>query len=275
MSLLSTLAVQAHGGEIPGTQKAEWKEDFTVVSDGKKGNLPRGWTLRKKPGTKPAVFSVIKDDKAGRSYLHMEADKASASIVTRADGIDLSKTPILRWRWRVTKLPQGADGRDKKRDDQAIGIYVGTGNNPAFVKTVSYRWDTLTPKGATGEARYGGGAVKDKWFTLRNKEDDGNAGWVEETRNVAEDFIKAWGRLPSPVYVSVSCNSQYTGTEAAADLDWIEFVASEEYKIAEAPQKDLKRYFADLLRDSYRKIRDKIRELSRKLMKGAPENDIQ
>lgn len=274
MSLLSTLAVQAHGGEIPGTQKAEWKEDFTEVSEGKKESLPPGWAVRKKPGTKPAVFGIIKDGTANRSYLHMEADKASASVITRVDGIDLSKTPILRWRWRVTKLPEGADGRDKKKDDQAIGIYVGTGNNPAFVKTVSYRWDTLTPKGSTGESRYAGGAVRDKWFTLRNKEDDGKAGWVEETRNVAEDFFKSWGFLPRPVYVSVSCNSQYTGTEAAADLDWIEFVASEEYRVAKAPQKGFKRYLMDLLSDKYRRLRDKVKEMFRKHVKGAPENDI-
>ncbi len=274
MFMLTTLAIYAHGGEIPRTQKAEWKEDFTEVSAGKMGNIPPGWKVRKKPGTKAAVFGVIKDGKANRSYLHMDADKASASIITRADGIDLRKTPILRWRWRAIKLPEGADGRDRKKDDQAIGIYVGTGNNPAFVKTVSYRWDTLTPRGSTGEARYGGGAVKDKWLTLRNREDDGKAGWVEETRNVAEDFIKAWGTLPNPVYVSVSCNSQYTGTEASADLDWIEFLAGEEYTAAEAPQKGFKDSVLSFSRDNYRRLRDKVKAMFNGHLKGAPENDI-
>jgi len=136
----------------------------------------------------------------------------------------LQETPFLKWQWRVKTLPKGADGRNKKMDDQAIGIYVGTGsllNN----KSVSYRWDTDTPKGAEGNCVYGRGVIKVKWFTLRNAEDAKEGRWFTETRNVAEDFKKAWGFYPKKFYLSVSCNSQYTGTRAIADLDWIKFIS--------------------------------------------------
>ncbi len=112
-----------------------WREDFSAA-DGM-----TGWVKKPKPGTKQAVFSVASDPDTGDSFLHMEADKASAGLVTRIDGIDIEKTPILRWRWRVNRLPDRADGRQKTKDDQAIGIYAGSGsmlNN----KSVSYRWDT-------------------------------------------------------------------------------------------------------------------------------------
>jgi len=203
----------------------KWTADFNAISVDGRTHLPEDWKFRKKPGTPSAVFSIEKDDKEGISYLRMEADKASGSLVTRIDNIDLEDTPFLKWRWRVKTLPGGADGRDKKRDDQAIGIYVGSGsllNN----KSVSYRWDTDTPRGAEGNCLYGGGTVKVKWFTLRNAKDAEGGKWITEERNVAEDFRNAWGFYPEKVYLSVSCNSQYTGTKAVADLAWIELVAA-------------------------------------------------
>ena len=201
-----------------------WREDFLSVPGSAKGGAPKGWLLKEKPGTKRAVFSVAGNSKDG-SFLHVEADRASASLVTKADSVDLTKTPILRWRWRVTALPEGADGRVMDKDDQAIGIYIGTGgvlNN----KSISYRWDTDTPKKAEGSSLYGFGTIKVKWHTLRNKEDAAGGKWFVEERNVAEDFKKAWGFCPGVIYLSVACNSQYTGSRAAADLDWIEFASN-------------------------------------------------
>ncbi|MFH1996888.1 MAG: DUF3047 domain-containing protein [Candidatus Omnitrophota bacterium] len=198
-----------------------WKEDFSVTSG--KRSLPKGWKLRKKPMTKAAVFSVRRDAKEDTSFLHMEAGKASATLITKVDGVDIAKTPFLRWRWRVTTLPKNADGRLKSKDDQAIGLYVGSGSAAAN-KSVSYRWDTETPRQAEGNCAYGLGKVKVRWITLRNKEDK-TGRWFTEERNVAEDFKKAWGFYPKAVYVSVSCNSQYTRSQAAADLAWIEFTS--------------------------------------------------
>ena len=199
-----------------------WKNDFASLS--MDGNAPEGWKLQGKPGTRPAVFTIETDQKTGDSFLRMEADDASASLVTRVGMIDLEKTPVLRWRWRATTLPTGADGRVKRKDDQAIGIYVGTGS-VLDNRSVSYRWDTNTPKGAEGSAAYGLGGIKVKWFTLRNKEDAGQGEWFVEERNIAEDFKEAWGYYPDKLYVSVSSNSQYTDSMAAADLGWIEFTS--------------------------------------------------
>ena len=170
-----------------------WRKDFTVSSGA--GAIPEGWKLQGKPWTKQAVFSVRTDARDRSSFLRMEADRASASIITVTDGLDIRKTPMLRWRWRVTVLPEGADGRFENKDDQAIGIYVGTGS-ALDNKSVSYRWDTETPKGAQGDAAYGLGGIKVKWHTLRNKEDAVGGEWFTEERDIAEDFNKAWGFCP-------------------------------------------------------------------------------
>ena len=257
---------------MPAAPKAVWRQDFSDVEIGKTSGIPASWTIRNKPGTKPAVFRVVQDTGSGHPYLHMESNNASASMITRADGIDLRRTPVLRWRWRATELPDGADGRRKDKDDQAISIYIGTGGNPLSVRTVSYRWDTLTPKGSTGEAKYAGGAVKDKWLTLRNKEDLNGAVWYEETRNVAEDYIKAWGALPKTVYLSLSCNSQYTGTKAKADLDWIEFISTEGHETTGPSVRWSAQNIKDRITDLFRKGRE---ILKKKFGKGREKDDIQ
>jgi hypothetical protein len=205
--------------------EVSWRSDF---GDDEISSLPEGWKLRGKPGTPTAKFSIEKQENKGTHILSMEADSASGTLITLAKGVDLEKTPFLSWRWRVREFPKGADGRTAKTDDQAIGIYAGDGSL-LNSKSVSYRWDTDTPRGAEGKCSYVGGAVKVKWFTLRNRE-DGVGQWFYESRNLLEDFKKAWGTVPKKLYISVSSNSQYTGTTAAADLEWVEISSSPEGK---------------------------------------------
>ena len=199
-----------------------WKEDFESE---KEKTVPSGWRVRGKSGAAGTDFTVQKDPESGANVLHMEADKASGTIITRAEGVDLKEAPIVRWKWKGDKLPAGGAGREDSKDDQAIGIYVGSGGMLSN-KSVSYRWDTVTPKGSEGDAAYAGGIAKIRWLTLRNEE-DGVGKWIVEERDVAKDFKEAWGYIPETVYVSVCSNSQYTGTEAEAALEWIEFVSAD------------------------------------------------
>ena len=201
-----------------------WREDFGSAV-GLSNPIPKDWTIMGKPGTRLAVFSVAQIKDKDSHPLHLEAYKGSGSLMYQLKSVDLAKTPVLRWRWRATVLPNAADGRIAAKDDQAIGLYIGTGNM-LNKKSISYRWDTETPRGSEGSATYGAGTVKVKWYTLRNKEDVKNGQWFIEERNFAEDFKRAWGSYPENIYIGISCNSQYTGTSAAADVDWIELVSA-------------------------------------------------
>lgn len=200
--------------------KTVWREDFDA--------LPKDWEVRGKPGTPRAKFEAVTiaaDTNATVSVLRMTADAASSSVVASLPAVDLRKTPILRWRWRVIELPAGADGLDPKKDDQAIGVYVSAGGMFSQ-RSVAYRWETETPVGASGTAKYAGGVARVQWFCLHNRGSASNE-FVVESRNVAEDFKKAYGEIPEKIGLSISCNSQYTGGKAAAELDWIEFVAED------------------------------------------------
>jgi len=199
--------------------------------------MPPDWTVKGKPFTRDAVFEIQKDPSdPSHHWLSMTADKATASLLSGGTlNVDLKKTPILRWRWRTTVLPTGADGRDPEKDDQAIGIYISSG--PRFKQqSIAYRWETQPPAGTDGFARYAGGAVSIKWFALRDKSHADGKTFFTEERNLAEDFQKAFGAIPEKIGIGISCNSQYTGSRAEAQLDWIEFVAPDQQVTASTPQ---------------------------------------
>ncbi len=184
--------------------------------------MPPRSEIRGRPGTPLALFEVVPSaDAAGGHVLRMTADRASGALLVPVAGVDLERTPILRWRWRVIEWPADADGRRPDRDDQAIGLYIAT--DGLFRRTsLAYRWETLTPIGATGVASYAGGMVRVHWMALRNRES--GTDFLVEERNVAADWRAMTGGPPPKTFaISISCNSQYTGSRAAAELDWLEF----------------------------------------------------
>lgn len=185
--------------------------------------MPDDWDVRGVPGRAKAKFEAGYADETN-VVLRMTSDNATATFKSGKLGVDLDKTPIMRWRWKVVALPPGADGRNEKLDDQAIGLYVSAGGMFSQ-KSVAYRWETETPKGESGRAKYGAGMVSIYWVSVRNKDD---AGWYIDEANVAEDFKKAFDKIPDAIGLGISCNSQFTGTKAEALLDWVEFVPAAE-----------------------------------------------
>ena len=213
MSGLIGAALPVAGDEL---HSAGWREDFH--------SQPAGWELRTVPRTKPAQFRIEPPTEEHDGALLMTADDASGMFATHLASVDLHRTPILRWRWRANTLPTGADGRTPSRDDQAIGIYVSSGG-PLRQRSIAYRWETQTPVGTEGDTSYAGGIVHAKWIAVRNQQDAAAGTFFTEERNVARDFQRAFGFVPTDVSIGVTCNSEYTNSTAAAELDWIELSA--------------------------------------------------
>ena len=184
------------------------------------GNAVTGWTYKGKFGTDDAVFSIVKMD--GVKVLKMTSDKATGTVLYDIANIDLEKYSYMRWKWRVDVLPKGADGMDSDKDDQAIGIYIGTGSTFSQ-ESMAYRWETVTPKGKSGFVKYGMGAVKVHWRCIRN-EKDGLKRWYVDECNLGKDLKRIFeGKIPKKMAITISANSQYTGTSSVAYLEYIEF----------------------------------------------------
>ena len=210
---LSMITAQA----APPEQKV--RIDFRNAK--KDGKAVTGWTYKGKFATDDAVFSIVKID--GAKVLKMASDKATGTILYDIANIDLEKYPYMRWKWRVDVLPKGADGTDSDKDDQAIGIYIGTGSTFSQ-ESMAYRWETVTPKGKSGFVKYGMGAVKVHWISVRNQK-DGLKKWIVDECNLGAELKKIFGSIPKKLVITLSANSQYTGTASLGYLEYIEFSA--------------------------------------------------
>ncbi len=201
-----------------------WKSDFSKTVKAKKMVLPEDWEISgTKWGVKDSVFNVRKNEN-GVPILHMSSEKGRGGLMHRIEGIDLNKTPIMKWKWLVIEFPKGGDGRFDDKGDQAIEIYVMSGSI-ASQKCLVYTWETETPIGAEDSFSVFLGAFKARWFCVRNK-NDGTGKWFSEERNVAKDFKKTYGFIPEEIAVMVFCKSDMTKTRAEAELEWIEFRAA-------------------------------------------------
>ncbi len=215
--------------------------DFQNVKLDKEG-IPDGWSYRGKPGTPDVKYEIVEDKELKHKVLHITSDKASGVIMVDASDVDLKKYPIMRWRWKAVTLPTGADATVKSKDDQGIAVYVGYGR--ISQSSISYNWQTETPKGKSGSSTYNW-VVDVDWFTLRDKNDKKDT-WFEEEVNVYDDMNKIFKKIPPSWALSISSNSQYTESKADVYLDYIEFV---EKKAAEAKKDEKKEEKKDEKKD--------------------------
>lgn len=200
--------------------RAGYRIDFTEARQ--KGSAVTGWVYRGKPGTTGCRFSVEVLD--GKKVLAMKTAKGSGTLLYDLSKVDLQKYPYMRWKWRVDVYPAGGDGRIRRKDDQAIALYLGSGTSFSQHSS-AYRWETDTPKGSRGFAKYAMGMVKVHWRCLRNKK-DGTAKWVIDECNAKKAFERMFnGKVPPKRALSISANSQYTGTSTGAYLEYVEFYA--------------------------------------------------
>ena len=197
---------------------AAWAADAFVVADwskyplGTKG-IPEGWKGGSW-GSPKYDFVVVEND--GHRVLHLKSEGDSSTISTDIKGkVNLKETPILEWRWRVTKLPKGADARKSATDDEAGQVYVAWPRFPEAVRSriIGYIWDTTAPVGSVFKS--------DKTGTVHYVVvESGPAklgAWITERRDVAEDFKKIYGQAPpNPGALSISIDSDDTKSSAEA-----------------------------------------------------------
>lgn len=191
------------------------------------GGAPEGWSLEKKTG-KP---SMIMEKDGDTFYLHLISLGDSSFGIRKEAKVDVKKFPILRWRWKVNKLPLGGDVRKSSVDDQAVQIYIAfreTGFsrllNPPII---GYIWDNEAPKGWTGKSMQIGGS-KVRYIVLRNKTDK-TGNWYTERRNIYQDYKKLFndikGGEPQELTtgLQIYINSQRTKSPAESLIGEIYF----------------------------------------------------
>lgn len=151
----------------------------------------------------------------------------AASVLYREDKIDLTKTPVLHWRWKISNTyGTEHDERAKSGDDYPARLYVvvKTGFLPWQTLALNYVWSSNQPVGD-----YWPNAFTDKAMMIVVDSGDDNANlWQRHQRNVAEDFQTYFGVAADKLDgYAIMVDGDNTGKSATAWFDGIEFLADQ------------------------------------------------
>ena len=176
--------------------------------------------------------------------IEAQADKSMA-LLGRPVAVDLKKTPILCWQWRIDAPVASADMNRKSGDDYAARVYLtfsvppeqlglGTRTKLALARSIygdqvpdaalNYVWDNIHPVGTLQDNAY-----TDRTRMLVLRSGAGKAGaWVQERRNVRKDFQLAFGDIGGQLTgLAIASDTDNTGEKAHAGFADFRFVENE------------------------------------------------
>lgn len=174
--------------------------DFSTTSQ----TVPQGWELVVTKGT-PQVHLAQEGD---TQVLRLRSEEASFGL-QREVTTSLHDTPILKWQWKVTELPDGGDFRQRRTDDQAAQLVVAFSSR----HFISYIWDSTAERGTTGK---GWAPPFSKLFAFVLRSGSTQLGtWITERRNLLEDYKRLFGKTPTSLRgIRIQINSQHTRSDA-------------------------------------------------------------
>lgn len=123
----------------------------------------------------------------------------SASDLIRRVKIDPNRCRHVEWVWQVTTIQDSADLRRKDREDVAASVFLlfgdpGFMSDPMKVPTLRYVWTNRKIEAETVvDNPYLAGVVRSLVVQSGNAQQDS---WVRESRDLVNDFKRAFGREP-------------------------------------------------------------------------------
>lgn len=158
---------------------------------------------------------------------------ASASGLVKKVNIDLKEYPIVQWRWRVDQGIPKSDVHQKAGDDYPARLYITfeyQADQLGFFERTQYKIARLfygdVPVAAINYIWAQNAAVDSmiaNAYTARammivvEAGDEKQGQWLLETRNVYEDYVRAFGKAPPPVVgVAIMTDTDNTESDASA-----------------------------------------------------------
>jgi len=206
---LAALVVLLFGLVCPRLAAAEACIQIEDFANGKVGEFPPDWKLRKDSGR--AVYSIREED--GRRFLH--ADSRGIGIqAAKQHEWDLAEYPILAWSWRPIEFPKGSDERNPKTNDSVLAVYAVFPHTAWSVKSLKYVWSAVVPVGTRLTSSAGLTQVRALKSGTR-----GTGDWIDERVNVLDDFRAAFNTTDTPktAGIAVLTDSDDTGSSAQGD----------------------------------------------------------
>ncbi len=194
--------------------------------------LPEDWQpLEFKDIETHTVYRLVNDN--GIFVVQAESH-ASSSGLTRKLTVNPLEHPLLSWSWKIANVYEKGDISKKQGDDYPARIYitfaydrdkVGFWERVKFntiklfygeyppINAINYIWaskappELITPNPFTDRV---------KMIVLQSGDEKKNQ-WISETRNIAEDYRKAFGEEPPMISgIAIMTDSDNTGESATA-----------------------------------------------------------
>lgn len=201
-------------------------------SSAKVGGPQPPWEIvRVNDKKKLTEFDLVDD--GGKVVLHASSDKGASGIGVRTH-LDLAKTPMLAWRWKIAGVVEGADNSVGGKEDAAARItltFDGDKSKLSFADrttmnlasaaygrdlpyaTLMYIWATDAPVGTVIPNPH----TKRIQMIVVASGKAGAGQWHSVKRNVREDYRKAFGEEPTPLKsITAFTDADNTGTKAEA-----------------------------------------------------------
>ena len=209
------------------------------------GRFDRGmapWQeVRLKAEIKPNTFTLRDWD--GVAALEVKSS-ASMSLLGRPVEVDLDRTPVLCWRWRVDAPLQSADMTRRSGDDYAARLYVslalpesekslGLRTQLRIARSIwgpsvpdaaiNYVWDNRQPQGTERPNAY---TDRTTMVVLRTGAADAGR-WVQERRHIGRDAARLYGASAKPVQLAITADTDNTGETARAGFADLHLVSEQ------------------------------------------------
>jgi hypothetical protein len=237
--IAAALAAALMGGcaSLPDTVTLPYVASFSDSAPGEA--LPQGWqpwTLSKLK--KPTQYQLVSQD--GRTVIKASAH-ASASGLVHPIEVNPGTYPLLSWRWKVYELIQGADNSRKQSEDSPVRVVVSfegdidklkmedrlffdnihlfTGQQLPYA-TLMYIWENRAPMGSVIANRH---TSRIKMIVAESGRDKLGY-WQEVTRNLREDYLRAFGEEPGRITaIGIMTDTDNTGANIHAYYGDISF----------------------------------------------------
>jgi hypothetical protein len=194
--------------------------------------LPPDWKpLTFKKIEKHTTYTLVRDD---NTVVIKAAAEASASGLTRGIKINPKEYPIVQWRWKVSNILKKGDVHRKEGDDYPARIYITFEYDPSklsfFEKVkyetikllygqypplaaINYIWESKASIGTMVPNPY---TDRVMMFVVESSSAKLNQ-WVNEERNVFEDYKRAFGEEPPMISgIAIMTDTDNTGESATA-----------------------------------------------------------
>lgn len=157
-------------------------------------------------------YRVVRD--GDRRVLHAHARCSASALVLESPQVDLQKTPVLSWEWKVVRPLSIENEKIRSGDDFALRVYVLFRFDPARASWwerarhalgrklfgvdlpgagISYVWSSRAPAGMSWPNPFAGDV---RMVSLG----PGHPGsWRRASVNVLQDYRRLFGEQPPPV----------------------------------------------------------------------------